>query len=473
MPPIRRVKLNRNPGLSATWIAPKPEFAPKEHWISVHDMILHPYCQEVPYMQAYNPLLLKNYGDRPPARVLDLGCGPGHWLLFAADIWINSTLTGFDLMNLISSPPSNVRFVQGDFINFRLPFADATFDFVRMANLVLCIPHDKWEFILGEVRRVLTIGGRMELIDDQISFPYGKTPSPPRSGESSPLDSDMTCFEDEEGNSYPFIVGTAAEGSNTESTYEESTFSEWERRVSASKMLEQAFEKMLIERYKIHICPSDFLLGFLRGFFGRAACKVKTFQVVLPKQPTGKTNFGLQSGKPSKEIEDNSGSGYRRILSKLAALKHSLVLFASKNFLRVFNSAQPIDFRIQPRDHALLVLPSTYLTMDTEEIEMHACKYVHTLLGCRVALEEFLGQFLDHEGRKILPEDEFREELWDYECFRRPRLNWTNRRSDFHQPPRIYATSHRTSEFIPEGHDKPVTLRTIRVFQAVKQSSSR
>ena len=43
-----------------------------------------------------------------------------------------------------------------------------------MANLALCIPYDKWEFVLGQVRRVLTPGGRLELIDDDIYFPYGE-----------------------------------------------------------------------------------------------------------------------------------------------------------------------------------------------------------------------------------------------------------------------------------------------------------
>ena len=69
-------------------------------------------------------------------------------------------------------------------INYKLPFPDNTFDFVRMANLVLCIPYDKWEFVLGQVLRVLTPGGRLELIDDQIYFPYGDAPkdlSPPLS----------------------------------------------------------------------------------------------------------------------------------------------------------------------------------------------------------------------------------------------------------------------------------------------------
>src|SRR5258707_995804 len=59
-------------------------------------------------------------------------------------------------------------------INYKFPFPDDTFDFVRMANLALCIPYDKWDFVLSQVHRVLTPGGRLELIDDDIYFPYGE-----------------------------------------------------------------------------------------------------------------------------------------------------------------------------------------------------------------------------------------------------------------------------------------------------------
>lgn len=66
-----------------------------------------------------------------------------------------------------------------------LPFADNAFDLVRMANLSLAIPQDSWSFVLTEVRRVLTPGGRLELIDDQIMFPYADIPTPARPASPS------------------------------------------------------------------------------------------------------------------------------------------------------------------------------------------------------------------------------------------------------------------------------------------------
>lgn len=93
-------------------------------------------------------------------------------------------------------------------INYKFPFPDDTFDFVRMANLALCIPYDKWEFVLSQVRRVLAPGGRLELIDDDIYFPYGEwkgvelesvVPGSPLCGEEAgmkPGDDEMKQGED-------------------------------------------------------------------------------------------------------------------------------------------------------------------------------------------------------------------------------------------------------------------------------------
>jgi hypothetical protein len=75
---------------------------------------------------------------------------------------------------------------------------------------------------------------------------------------------------------------------------------------------------------------------------------------------------------------------------------------------------------------------------------MHACKYIHTLLGCRPALEEFVAKFVDERGDRFVGEEGFRDEIWEYEwyvfmlspepgpkslsatltSFRRARFNW-------------------------------------------------
>ncbi|KAF5332767.1 hypothetical protein D9611_005097 [Ephemerocybe angulata] len=167
-------------------------------WLTRSRTRVHPFTKEVPYMQAYDIPCLDNdrytqlllermnpgspsfhdYGKKYPMSVLDLGCGQGDWCLFAASIWKHSRITGFDLMDVTLpafQATENLNFVQGNFL-VKLPFHAKSFEFVRMANLSLCIPYDAWMPLLAEVRRVLTNGGRLELIDDEMLFPYGEEP---------------------------------------------------------------------------------------------------------------------------------------------------------------------------------------------------------------------------------------------------------------------------------------------------------
>ncbi|RXW24565.1 hypothetical protein EST38_g1268 [Candolleomyces aberdarensis] len=167
-------------------------------WYTRSRTKVHPYSKEVPYMQSYDATSLDNdhyselllerlnpgspsfwdYGKKPPLTVLDLGCGQGHWALYAASVWKNSQITGFDLMDICLpafSTTENVNFIRGNFL-LKLPFPSKSFEYVRMANLSLCIPYDHWLPLLTEVRRVLTNGGRLELIDDQMMFPFGEEP---------------------------------------------------------------------------------------------------------------------------------------------------------------------------------------------------------------------------------------------------------------------------------------------------------
>lgn len=115
-------------------------FRKRDHFLTRRGMKHHPYPDEAPYMQAYDPILIDkyveffvlsalsfdcsysdrytnqllhrlnsngsptfhDYGATPPTNVLDLGCGGGHWVMEAATSWRDSgtKVTGFDLVDI-------------------------------------------------------------------------------------------------------------------------------------------------------------------------------------------------------------------------------------------------------------------------------------------------------------------------------------------------------------------------------------
>jgi hypothetical protein len=181
-----------------------------------------------------------------------------------------------------------------------------------MANLALCIPYNKWPRLLVEVWRVLTPSGRLELIDDQIFFPYG---SPPTKGQSrdnlhldTPVDFDLeaggfdeaddtsdndewadansTFMSDRDSDHSSFndaqVISPAATltPNNLTETFlptpvqpDESELSIWELRAARSHHLETIFERMLGENYGMHPRPSEFVLDLLEDMFGVGCTK--------------------------------------------------------------------------------------------------------------------------------------------------------------------------------------------------------
>lgn len=228
------------------------------------------------------------------------------------------------------------------------PFADKSFDFVRIANLTLCIPYNKWEFVLAEVQRVLTIDGRLELIDDQIFFPYGPTPTafPPSPVAHTRLDEAASFFDldddddfDDEGtiggdsledgdsmNTESTLVSdgdtsssshemklaprkdaspeprpppdlpvslslddpetpTSATTITTHDTPTTARPSPWSLEATTARDMETVFENMLNKKFGIHTRPSDFVVDVMKHVFGNGR-KVKSCHLKLAPRDT-------------------------------------------------------------------------------------------------------------------------------------------------------------------------------------------
>jgi ubiquinone/menaquinone biosynthesis C-methylase UbiE len=99
------------------------------------------------------PSIHDDPSGKPPAVVLDLGCGDGTWILEAAQCWRHTRFYGLDLQSLHPSPQqlqtnlgdlgNNIKFTYYNFLRDKLPYLDEKFDLVRMANLKWAIPEDK------------------------------------------------------------------------------------------------------------------------------------------------------------------------------------------------------------------------------------------------------------------------------------------------------------------------------------------
>ncbi|CAE6410161.1 unnamed protein product [Rhizoctonia solani] len=125
----------------------------------------------------------------PPAKILDVGCGTGHWIIKAAHQWLHSEFVGFDLVPIQPSLErvtgqwttkakdhpdlrlsERIRWVHGNFLN-RLPFQDNEFDYVRCRKIARGVPESEWDGLYEEIVRVMKPGAAFEHIEEDITFP--------------------------------------------------------------------------------------------------------------------------------------------------------------------------------------------------------------------------------------------------------------------------------------------------------------
>ncbi|KAF8662800.1 hypothetical protein AX16_001082 [Volvariella volvacea WC 439] len=360
-----------------------------------------------------------NYGNAPPARVLDLGCGRGYWMLDAATIWkgYGTQVVGFDIVDMTRGLAQrqgldNIKFVKGNFLKERLPFENESFDLVRISDLTLSVPFTKWKDVLAEVSRVLTIGGRLELIDDQIFFPLAKdvtitssTTSPlpsPRLEVSiptpsfSPMTPTSPRSRRNSGDSVVELYGSRQ--TYVEDTFDTATLNgdrltspispvtsitptvvpippldtlshPWAEQALACRDLEDVFEQMMSSRFGLHLRPSEFILDMLKSKFKHAR-KVTTLHLTLPPAdatPASPLSLSRKSGKVP----------------------------------------------------GLVLWPSTFIHMSQNDVNLHTLRHPRLLLSCRSTLVEYARDEMSGQ----IDSDNMLEALWEYERFLQQRFD--------------------------------------------------
>lgn len=412
-----------------------------------------------------------------------------------------------------------------------------------MANLSLAIPHDGWLAVFAEVRRVLAPEGRLELIDDQMLFPYDGPPAEApvlapqpssrhkKSASSFESDSEDDDMTDTDGSST--LVDEPNRLSQTLSS--QAALAEWETHANNSKGLETIFENMLQKKYSIDPRPQDVIdITLARTFGAKHADQIKTMRLALapgnraddftttPRSATslgsgksGRASVKVESQESGPEVETNIEKPERperpghalsfennQISPKAAEFlgiiddqpnvssdKHAIApdyLRAGRIKLRhpkvwrdkwndkirgrrsssmeslrsvateaispkaaerlgiaqpkrrsgeseyamdsqssdantslsrrgTRRNSQGLGVNSSSQSPGLILWPSTFIPVEPLELEMHACKNMHVLLGCKPALSEFIEDIKGPDGKSHISKEEFNELTWEYE----------------------------------------------------------
>lgn len=106
--------------------------------------------------------------------VLDLGCGPGGWVLDVAFEYPQIEAAGIDISRIMvdyanararTQQLPNASFGVMDFTNLPLDFADGAFDLVNARLMIGSLLRDVWPRFIGECKRLLRSGGALQLTE--------------------------------------------------------------------------------------------------------------------------------------------------------------------------------------------------------------------------------------------------------------------------------------------------------------------
>jgi len=151
----------------------KNEFA---KWSGSYDKSILQFLLFGPSHRAILRRLKTQFGDRP-FKVLDVGCGTGVLAERMRSALPNAAIWGVDLSSgmldkgrgRFQAYSGRIQPIQGD--SERLPFANGSFDIVTCCNSFHHYPRQ--DRAVAEMRRVLSPGGRLLLIDGYRDNPWG------------------------------------------------------------------------------------------------------------------------------------------------------------------------------------------------------------------------------------------------------------------------------------------------------------
>jgi hypothetical protein len=273
------------------------------------------------------------------------------------------------------------------------------------------IPQDCWNFVLSEIHRVMTPGGRLELIHDQLCF--------------SSVGRDAS-------------VGSAKRMTTPPRSKTRPHDNDWEAEMRNCDNLERLYLEMLAQRYGVHPQPRAILLDAIQKQFGNGGLvKTSNFHVCLPSKDFVAQNCaGALKGAEPKKREFGLGItidwGQEKSVktsAKSSRYHHgksfsltNLPLILNKKSAKATDAVQspPTGERYQPPGVVVVPTssdgsrrPMTLISMSPTELEMHSNKHVHSVISAKFALEAHNDE-LRVNGKPSISHKTLDDALWQY-----------------------------------------------------------
>ncbi|KAI9497451.1 S-adenosyl-L-methionine-dependent methyltransferase, partial [Zychaea mexicana] len=103
-------------------------------------------------------------------RVLDVGCGPGHWCFDLAQDYPRLHVIGVDNVNMFPDPssvPANCELIKYNVLDglTHTLFPEASFDCIHIRFMCLAFTREQYSQVIDDCWRLLKPGGYLEILE--------------------------------------------------------------------------------------------------------------------------------------------------------------------------------------------------------------------------------------------------------------------------------------------------------------------